>query len=97
MGVRGRWQQPSVSVHNEHPAAPAHSPPTLPAPLAPAPPPFPSQNALATTLRNAFSYTANHRLPKEMLPQSKKWGALFVANVLIRVRRRMRARARVCV
>ena len=40
------------------------------------------QNALTTTLRNAFSYTVNHRLPRELIAQSKKWGALGVVNVL---------------
>lgn len=43
------------------------------------------QNALATTLRNAFSATANHRLPRELIAQSKKWGALAVVCVLFRM------------
>lgn len=43
-------------------------------------PTAPLQNALATTLRNAFSYTINHRLPKDQLPLSKKWGALLVVR-----------------
>ena len=44
-----------------------------------------SQNALATTLRNAFSATANHRLPRDQLANSKKWGALAVVCALFRM------------
>ena len=50
------------------------------------PPPLPApQSALATTLRNAFANTINHRLPKEQIAASKKWGSLFVVNVLFKM------------
>jgi hypothetical protein len=42
-------------------------------------------NSLVTTLRNAFNYTLNHRLPKDQLPLSKKWGALYVVNTLFAI------------
>jgi COP9 signalosome complex subunit 12 len=42
-------------------------------------------NSLVTTLRNAFNYTLNHRLPKDQLPASKKWGALQIVNTLFSI------------
>lgn len=42
-------------------------------------------NELTTTLRDAFSYTINHKLPRERIAQSKKWGALLIVNVLFRL------------
>lgn len=47
--------------------------------------PIHPQNLLATTLRNAFAATANHRLPRDQLAASKKWGALAVVCVLFRM------------
>lgn len=41
------------------------------------------RNALVTNLRTAFNYTANHRVSADQLPQSKKWGALAIANMLL--------------
>lgn len=41
------------------------------------------RNALVTDLRSAFNYTALHRVSADQLPQSKKWGALAVANMLL--------------
>lgn len=43
------------------------------------------QNTLVTTLRAAFNYTNNHRVPKDQFHLSKKWGALYLANTLFSI------------
>jgi hypothetical protein len=43
------------------------------------------QNELVTTLRIAFGHAVTHRLPREGIAYSKKWGALYLANILVEI------------
>jgi nuclear mRNA export protein PCID2/THP1 len=42
-------------------------------------------NTFTTTLRNSFSYTINHRISKDQMHLSKKFGALYLVNVLFKL------------